>query len=142
MKSKLWPANAIKNHIFAIHSGIRAGLSPTLLPHDDDRPDAYWQGVEAVLTYLAERFGFSLKDIHYPQTKGTDQLRAWTREEIQIILDEVQLVMNQSAAFHDRSNPLVIAYYDGIAKTVQAVALSFGIEISDILLKSYCQSLS
>ena len=127
MMPKLWSVEAIKNHLIAVQGSIQAGILPELQDAEDERPAPYWQGAEATLIYLSNRFGIDLGSPSSLQS-GTGSLRAWDRNDIQSILAEAGTVLKQ---FPNPNSTKALAYYQGIDQTIMAVALSFRIPSSN-----------
>jgi len=130
MVTKVWQAEAVKSHLLALRTGVRASVPSSLVQDNDGRLTVYFDGCEAALKYLAERFAVSLDDIQpykKPQT-GELRLKTWSREEIKLILEAVWDVMHDRDVLPVENNVHVIAYDHGIEKIISYLARSFGIK--------------
>lgn len=128
MTTKIWSVDTVKNHLLAIRTAIRSGPAPPKTNASDSRRAAYQKGGETALKFLAERFGISLNGVEPTRLTHTGELRlsTWTRDDIKAILEQTCQVLHQKNILY-QPDPLTVAYYQGIDKTIFAVALSFGI---------------
>jgi hypothetical protein len=130
MSTKVWQAEGVRNHLLAVQAGVRAGVPATLRPDDDGRLTAYLQGSDAALKCLAERFGVyvdGVQPVRRPQT-GELRLKTWTREDIERNLMVAWVMMCDNLPLSQEPDARLVAYYNGIRKTLLFLAMSFNIE--------------
>ena len=130
MTTKIWHAEAVKSHLLAVRTGVRASVPSFLVQDNEGRLTAYFDGCEAVLKCLAERFAVNLDDTLADKKPPTGELRirTWSREEIKLILDEAWEVMHDRDALLLEEDVHLLAYDHGIEKIISYLARSFGIK--------------
>jgi hypothetical protein len=107
---------------------MRNSIPVSLVSDGNGRLAAYREGCEAAITYLAEKFGTSLNkalEVKKPQTR---ELRLWGREELKQDLQVAWKVMHAGQSLLPEQDPCLIAFYLGIAQTLNALAESFDVE--------------
>ena len=125
MPPKIWQIEDVRNHLQAVRSGLQANSrAAAALADDGEQLAAYQRGWKATLEYLARRFGVTLNGAQPAELR----LKMWSRQEVNSILAETQAIMYPvdlvDGVAHDRH---LAAYYRGVERAIQAVALSFGI---------------
>ena len=127
MTGKIWQAEDIKNHLAAVRAWLQDSALSGLIPDQRGELAAHCQGGEAVLRYLAERFGVSLNGAHVNKTHELS-LKTWAREDIEAILGEAWEIMHADDLLCPEQGPRVVVFYGGIERAISAVALTFGIK--------------
>lgn len=130
MTTKIWQAESIKHHLLAVQTGTRAGVPDSLIPDGDGDLAAYREGCEAMLKFMAERFGIDLERTEATRQRQTGELRlkTWTRQDIERNLNVAWKIMGNGSPAPQKQDERLVAYYQGIRNTIEFLAISFGID--------------
>ncbi|MCB0193832.1 MAG: hypothetical protein KDJ65_17920 [Anaerolineae bacterium] len=130
MVAKIWQVEAIRNHLKSVKTGVKGSIPVSLVHNGGEYVDAYMQGSDAVINYLAQRFGISL-DGDEPAAKfQPDELRlkTWNKEDIKRNLEIAWIFMLSIPIASDAKDLHMKSYYLGIKNTLYFLAYSFGID--------------